>query len=200
MKIKYEIEEYEPDREYVLVKFTHPDNPDFQYYKSINPPDFSKAKFLNLVEAVASCAGGFWNRAVKHPAECPIPMEGEVDVEPENYMAEEIHPVFLDQPEYDVWSEYIVQQDLTSPFQETVGWEIMKLSDEEREIQYQHLEMSIRYERNELLAMTDYIHMPDCAIKNTDEFLAYRQALRDLPEADGWPKNIEWPEVPSPVK
>ncbi len=200
MKIKYEIEEYDPEREYMLVKFTSEDNPDFQYYKSLNPPDFSKAKLIELIEAVGSVAGGYWTRAVQHEKECPIPLEGSIDVEPENYMAQEIFPVILDQPDYDVWSERIEQEDYNSPYQETIGWNIINLTDEEREIQYQNMELAVRYERNDRLAMTDFIHMPDCGIKNTDEFLVYRQALRDLPEADGWPKHIEWPEVPNPVK
>ena len=66
MKIKYEIEEYEPEREYILLKFTSPDNPDWQYYKSLNPPDFSKEKLEELIKAVGSVVTGFWNRAQAH--------------------------------------------------------------------------------------------------------------------------------------
>ncbi|MCA8833509.1 MAG: hypothetical protein K8953_00360, partial [Proteobacteria bacterium] len=89
MKIKYQIEEYDPEREYVLVKFTSDENPDHQYDKSLNPMDFSKEKLTELLEAVASVAGGYWNRAENHAVECPIEKEGVVDVEPENYMAQE---------------------------------------------------------------------------------------------------------------
>tara|TARA_R110001606_G_C15233954_1_gene635417 strand:- start:70 stop:390 length:321 start_codon:yes stop_codon:yes gene_type:complete len=30
----------------------------------------------------------------------------------------------------------------------------------------------------------------------TDEQIAYRQALRDLPSQEGWPTNITWPTKP----
>jgi hypothetical protein len=200
MKIKYEIEEYEPEREYILLKFTSPDNPDWQYYKSLNPPDFSKEKLEELIAAVGSVVTGFWNRAQAHKSECPIPMTGEMDVEPEVYMAQEIHTRSLPQPEFDDWTEYLVAQDITSPFQETVGWDIVKYTEEEAEQQYLHMEMGCRFQRNDYLFQSDFINFPDARIANVQEWLEYRQYLRDLPETPGWPKNIKWPERPEIVK
>lgn len=200
MKIKYEIEEYEPDREYLLVKFTSPDNPDWIYYKSLNPPDFSEEKLKELLAAVGTVVTGFWNRAKDHKQECPIPMTGEMDVEPEVYMSKEIHPVILDQPEYDIWTEYLEQEDLTSPFQETIGWEIKKMTEDEVAAQYDHLSMAFRFERNEMLNNSDFFNFPDARVANVQDWLDYRQALRDLPEQAGWPKKIVWPEIPELVK
>ena len=200
MKIKYEIEEYEPEREYILLKFTSPDNPDWQYYKSLNPPDFSKEKLEELIKAVGSVVTGFWNRAQAHKSECPIPMTGEMDVEPEVYMAQEIHTRSLPQPEFDVWTEYLVAQDITSPHQETVGWDIVKYTEEEAEAQYAHMEMAFRFERNDVLARSDFVHAPDACVKNLQEWLDFRQALRDLPTTEGWPKNITWPDMPEVVR
>ena len=197
MKIKYEIEEYEPEREYMLVKFTSPDNPDWVYYKSLNPPDFSKDKLVELLEACASVVTGFWGRAIAHDAECPIPMTGDMDVEPEVYLAQEIHPIIEPQPEFDVWTEYVVQDDLTSPFQETIGWVVVKYTAEELELNYQHLEASARMDRNDALSRSDFVHAPDAGVSNLEDWLEFRQALRDLPETSGWPKNITWPQWPS---
>ena len=200
MKIKYEIEEYEPEREYILLKFTSLDNPDWQYYKSVNPPDFSKEKLEELIEAVGSVVTGFWNRAQAHKSECPIPMTGEMDVEPEVYMAQEIHTRSLPQPDFDVWTEYLVAQDITSPFQETVGWDIVKYTEEEAAAQYDHMEMCFRCERNELLARSDFFNFPDACVANVQDWLVYREKLRDLPEEPFWPKNIVWPQIPEVIK
>jgi hypothetical protein len=200
MKIKYEIEEYDPEREYLLVKFTSEENPDHQFYKSLNPPDFSAAKLTELLEAVASVAAGFWERAEKHDKECPIPLEGTVEAEPEVYMAQEIFPVIEPYPEFDVWTERLEQGDLTSPYQETIGWEIIKLSEAEQKELYDQMEMAYRRDRNQTLLDSDFIHAPDACVKNLQEWLDYRQALRDLPTTEGWPKNITWPEMPEVVR
>lgn len=200
MKIKYEIEEYDPQREFMLVKLTSADDENLVYYKSLNLHEYNAEKITEMVEAVGSIAGGFWNRAQQHDTELPIDSEGVIDVEPEVYMAEEVHTQLLDQPEYDVWTERLEQQDITSPFQETVGWDIVKLTEEEAAEQYDYMETALRFERNDYLAQTDFVHLPDAGVANLDEWLEFRQALRDLPEQDGWPKSIEWPKQPDIVK
>ena len=162
--------------------------------------DFSKEKLTELIEAVGSVVTGFWNRAQAHAEECPIPMSGEMDVEPEVYMAQEIHTRSLPQPEFDPWTEYLVAQDITSPLQETVGWDIVKYTEEEAAAQYEHMELAFRFERNDLLAQSDFFNFPDACVANVQDWLVYREALRDLPEQPFWPKNIIWPERPEVVK
>lgn len=71
----------------------------------------------------------------------------------------------------------------------TVGDEL--LTDEDRA-------KSIREKRDQLLAETDYLLMPDYPI-SSEALVAlktYRQALRDVPEQSGFPKTIEWPSKP----
>ena len=55
-----------------------------------------------------------------------------------------------------------------------------------------------RARRERLLAQTDYLAMPDYPL--TDEqrkaVAAYRQALRDITEQEGWPRKVVWPEKP----
>jgi len=51
-----------------------------------------------------------------------------------------------------------------------------------------------RHERNALLAATDYTALVDATL--SAEMTAYRQALRDVPEQDGFPSDISWPEKP----
>ena len=53
---------------------------------------------------------------------------------------------------------------------------------------------SLRFERNRLLAETDYLALADSTL--TDEMRAYRQALRDLPANTADPANPVWPTKP----
>ena len=56
----------------------------------------------------------------------------------------------------------------------------------------------VRAERDRLLVQTDYLAMPDYPL-NEDRraaVLAYRQALRDVPEQAGFPRQIDWPIRP----
>ncbi len=51
-----------------------------------------------------------------------------------------------------------------------------------------------RAKRNELLAETDWWATSDRTM--TQQEIDYRQALRDLPQQDGWSFNITWPTKP----
>ena len=51
----------------------------------------------------------------------------------------------------------------------------------------------VRAERDDLLAASDTMALAD---RITDEWRTYRQALRDLPQADGFP-SVVFPVVPS---
>lgn len=54
---------------------------------------------------------------------------------------------------------------------------------------------TIRAERNALLSSTDWWVLPDRT--PTSAQLEYREALRQLPEQDGFPENVTWPVMPS---
>lgn len=74
----------------------------------------------------------------------------------------------------------------------TVGDEL--LTDEDRA-------KAAREKRDQLLAETDYLLMPDYPI-SSEALVAlktYRQALRDVPEQEGFPKTIEWPSKPEVI-
>ena len=55
-----------------------------------------------------------------------------------------------------------------------------------------------REKRNALIAESDYMAMPDYPLdeEKKDAVLAYRQALRDVPEQAGFPRQIDWPTKP----
>lgn len=60
------------------------------------------------------------------------------------------------------------------------------------------LAKNIRIERDMLISETDFYLMPDYPIdsNNLEELKTYRQALRDIPEQSGFPKDVIWPDVP----
>ena len=51
-----------------------------------------------------------------------------------------------------------------------------------------------RATRDDLLKATDHYGLSDVAM--TDAMLAYRQALRDVPQQEGFPQTITWPTKP----
>ena len=53
----------------------------------------------------------------------------------------------------------------------------------------------VREERDAKLAATDWMASSDVALST--EWRTYRQALRDLPAAEGFPNTITWPTKPS---
>ena len=55
-----------------------------------------------------------------------------------------------------------------------------------------------REKRNALIAETDFLVMPDYPLdaEKKGAVLAYRQALRDVPEQAGFPRQIDWPVKP----
>lgn len=53
-----------------------------------------------------------------------------------------------------------------------------------------------RAERERLLNMSDWTQLRDILDKTQSKWKDYRQALRDVPNQPGFPKNITWPEVP----
>lgn len=57
---------------------------------------------------------------------------------------------------------------------------------------------AVRDKRDNLIGETDYYLMPDYPSnpQNLEELKIYRQALRDLPKQEGFPRDVRWPDVP----
>lgn len=57
---------------------------------------------------------------------------------------------------------------------------------------------AIRDKRDNLIGETDYYLMPDYPSnpQNLEELKVYRQALRDIPKQEGFPRDVHWPDVP----
>lgn len=60
------------------------------------------------------------------------------------------------------------------------------------------LSSHVRTERDRRLAETDWYMMPDYPSnpQNLEELKVFRQALRDVPKQEGFPRDVRWPDVP----
>jgi len=54
----------------------------------------------------------------------------------------------------------------------------------------------VRFERDMRLGWCDWTMMPDTDDTHRDAWLAYRQALRDVTNQEGFPENVVWPAQP----
>lgn len=74
--------------------------------------------------------------------------------------------------------------------------------DPEDEMSDEELAQRVRNRRNSLISQSDFYVQPD--YPSTPEGLeavkAYRQALRDITEQKGFPRNVEWPEIPDVLR
>jgi hypothetical protein len=84
-----------------------------------------------------------------------------------------------------------------------VSWQDMeaekaKIEEERKNAVAAQLASDVRRERNAMLFETDPMLIPDYPISDSDlsAVKEYRQALRDVPQQDGFPNDIDWPKKP----
>ena len=77
--------------------------------------------------------------------------------------------------------------------------EIHECPDWKIQLEKEVLSLDVRLERNKLLSNTDHLIQSDYPISDEkkQEIKVYRQALRDIPQQDGFPDNIIWPDKPT---
>lgn len=69
----------------------------------------------------------------------------------------------------------------------------------EDEMTDEELASRVRMRRDSLISRTDFYVQPDYPSDpaGLEAVKAYRQALRDIPEQSGFPRNVQWPSLPS---
>ena len=69
----------------------------------------------------------------------------------------------------------------------------------EDEMTDEELASRVRMRRASLISRTDFYVQPDYPSDpaGLEAVKAYRQALRDIPEQSGFPRNVQWPEMPT---
>jgi len=94
------------------------------------------------------------------------------------------------------WVHAWVERDMFSEYTDADGVTHTKV---EQETAYQDgldaaAAKSVRADRDSRLAVTDFHGLTDTVM--SDEMGAYRQALRDVPQQEGFPHEIDWPVAP----
>lgn len=54
----------------------------------------------------------------------------------------------------------------------------------------------VRAKRNRLLLESDFSQLADASINNKQEWIAYRQLLRDITSSSNSPEDVVWPKTP----
>lgn len=73
-------------------------------------------------------------------------------------------------------------------------WDIIQKTQEEINEWISIKQSQIRYNRNKLLAETDFYALSDVTM--SPEMASYRQSLRNITSQDGFPENVIWPVKP----
>ena len=87
---------------------------------------------------------------------------------------------------------------LTSEFMSQHGVTEEEYNPED-EMTDEELASRVRMRRNSMISHTDFYVQPDYPSdpEGLEAVKAYRQALRDIPEQSGFPRNVQWPAMPS---
>lgn len=85
---------------------------------------------------------------------------------------------------------------------EDLSWSIEKIPELTQEEKRAQAESQVRVKRDALISHTDYLLTPDYPITPEDMLAVkeYRTALRDVPQQDGFPFEVVWPELPAVLK
>lgn len=75
------------------------------------------------------------------------------------------------------------------------SWVVVDAAAEEIELRRINCSVSVRDERNALLAASDWTQLPDSPV-DRQAWSVYRQALRDITSQSGFPFLIVWPTQP----
>lgn len=103
------------------------------------------------------------------------------------------------QPSFDPATENCNQVNPTFENGEWVtAWQVTSASADEIAQRLADESEFVRQDRNERLADCDWTQLADSPLSSADKtaWATYRQSLRDLPSAAGFPFTITWPEEP----
>lgn len=80
-----------------------------------------------------------------------------------------------------------------------LSWSLEKVPEKAEEEKLTETKQAVRSKRDRLIADTDYLLMNDYPVSSEDleSVKAYRTALRDVPQQEGFPYEVVWPEVPA---
>jgi hypothetical protein len=116
-----------------------------------------------------------------------------------------IHPVTIEHPQWydamlyklsEMKIKVVDNGDEDNPITNYVAYyDIVELSDEEKNFRMKDKENEVRMQRFTLLSGCDWTMVSD-APTDKEAWAAYRQELRDVTNQEGFPTNVVWPTPP----
>lgn len=81
---------------------------------------------------------------------------------------------------------------------DSLSWAVEKIPEKTEAEKREDAEKSVRAKRDSLISETDYLLASDYPISAEDleAVKVYRQALRDVPQQEGFPFDVVWPDLP----
>jgi hypothetical protein len=78
-----------------------------------------------------------------------------------------------------------------------IGWRYVgnQFIKVEPETAVEDMDLAVRGIRDSLLRQSDWTQLADAPVDDL-VWAVYRQALRDVPQQEGFPDNVVWPELP----
>lgn len=176
--INYKIMNISPKDQQLHIKYSKEGYEDYHYFEGLQP-SFTIEMLQEIAEDRVLHAVNFWDH---------IDTSSEVEVTEDMFLSGTIKDrVYEDAPEYDTATQKLVETTTETDTTIIHSYVVEPLSDIE-------ITDLLRKKRTALLSATDMWGIADRGM--SDEMRAYRQALRDIPQQEGFPDTIVWPIRP----
>ena len=176
--ISYEIVEISPVNQRLRIKYSKEGFVDYFYVEALQP-SFTIEMLQEIAEDRVSHAINFWDH---------VDTSSEVEVTEAMFLSGTLKDhVYEAAPDYDTGTQKLVETTTETDTTITHSYIVEPLSPFE-------ITELLRSNRTALLRATDMWGIADRGM--SDEMRAYRQALRDVPQQEGFPDTIVWPIKP----
>ena len=190
MEYRYKFEKIRPKDLFVQIRYSAEGHPD--QLKNFVAASMEKEALKEMAERYAQVVVKNWENIEAAPSEVDFAGEEITTI----YTEAPIQTIVRDEyPSYNPFTEKVEERIVETSTEVRTTYTVVPLSAEEIPIVEEKLVNVLRRDRDLRLAATDFIQFSDTR-EPSQEWLEYRQALRDVPQQPGFPQNIIWPEEP----
>lgn len=190
MEYKYKFEKIHPKDLFVQIRYSAEGHPD--QLKNFVAASMEKEALKEMAERYATAVVKNWENIEAAPSEVDFVGEEITTI----YTEAPIQSIVTDEfPSYDPFTEKVEESIVETSTEVRTTYTVVPLTAEEKPIVEEKLVNLLRRDRELRLLETDFVMFSDTP-EPSQEWLDYRQALRDVPQQPGFPQNIIWPEKP----
>lgn len=81
-------------------------------------------------------------------------------------------------------------------FEQAVNKKYGEIAEPDLSAELEKEKILVRMKRNQLLSVSDWTQSLDIPQTTRERYASYRQALRDVPQQEGFPQQVIWPDLP----